>query len=97
MAMSGKQKRYLRGLAHSLKTVVTVGSKGLSENVLMEVDAALTQHELVKIKLPPSPRAERELQMRSISAATDAEIVQVIGRTGVLFRPADPPSIILPG
>jgi RNA-binding protein len=51
-ALSNPQKRYLRGLAHDLKPVVMVGAKGITANLVAELDSALEQHELVKVKVP---------------------------------------------
>ena len=96
MAITAKQKRYLRGLAHGRKVVVTVGGKGLSDSLLMELHAALDHHELLKIKLPALPKTERDRLLRSISAATDSEVIQAIGHTGVIFRAAAPAGIDLP-
>jgi RNA-binding protein len=96
LRLSGKQKRYLKGLAQNRKAVVTVGSKGLAESVMTEIDEALTRHELLKIKLPALPREDRERLLASICNATGADQVQSIGRVGILFRAADPPGIDLP-
>ena len=51
MSLNNRQLRHLRGLTHQLKPVVMVADRGLSENVMAEIDAALNHHELVKIKL----------------------------------------------
>ena len=50
-AMNGKDRRYLRGLAHGLSPVVIVGQRGLSDAVVRQVDGALTDHELIKVRL----------------------------------------------
>ena len=97
MAITGKQKRYLRGLAHNQRAIVTVGVRGLTDDLLVELNAALDHHELLKIRLPASSKTQRQGFLQSICAATDSEVVQVIGRVGVIFRPADPPKISLPG
>ena len=96
MAITAKQKRYLKGLAHGRKSIVTVGGKGLSDNVLTELNEALAQHELLKIRLPALPRKERDQLLRSISTATHSELIQAIGHTGVIFRAAEPPRLDLP-
>lgn len=96
MGVSGKQKRHLRGLAHSRKPVVAVGGKGLSDAVVHEIDQALGHHELLKIKLPPLDKTERHQMLQSICGATDSELIQIIGHTAVLFRAADPSRIELP-
>ena len=83
MRISGKQKRYLKGLAQNRKAVVTVGSKGLVDSVMTEIDEALTRHELLKIKLPALPKEDRERLLASICNATGSDQVQAIGRVGV--------------
>ena len=47
--VTGKQKKYLKGLAHKLNPVVMVGNNGVSEAVLKEINATLAAHELIKI------------------------------------------------
>lgn len=96
MTLSGKQKGYLRGLAHNRPAIVSVGGKGLSEALINELSSALEQHELLKIKLPAVPKKERQALLDSVCAATHAEAVQLIGRIGVIFRASDPSEIVLP-
>ena len=50
MNLSTKQKQHLKGLAHPLKPVVLLGSNGLTEGVLAEIEQALEHHELIKVK-----------------------------------------------
>lgn len=91
-----KQLTYLRGLAHHRKVVVSVGAAGVSRGVVAELDEALRVHELVKVKLVGDDKRERQMCMERLCAATSAHAVQVIGRTGVLYRPANEPRIALP-
>lgn len=49
MNLSTKQKQHLKGLAHPLKPVVLLGSNGLTEGVLAEIEQALEHHELIKV------------------------------------------------
>jgi len=96
MSLSTQQLRYLRGLTHNLQPVVTVADKGLSENVLAEIDAALHKHELIKVKL----RAERDLRENWITEVLQrfgAEKVHVIGQVACFFkRNRKKPVIALP-
>ena len=46
----GYQKKYLKGLAHSLKPTVFVGQKGAVPSVIKALDEALDTHELIKVK-----------------------------------------------
>ena len=59
MKLSDKQKQYLRGLAHSLKPVVHIGSAGITPGLLTELDRNLEHHELLKVKLRVGNRATR--------------------------------------
>jgi RNA-binding protein len=97
MALSSQQKRYLRGLTHSLQPVVTVADKGLSENVMAEIEGALEHHELIKIKM----RAERDSRKQWIDEITrscKAEKVHVIGQVACFYRRnPSKPVIALPG
>lgn len=97
MTITGKQKRYLRGLAHNQRVIVTIGSKGLSDDPLCELNTSLAHHELLKVKLPPLTKIQRQELLQSICAATASEVVQLIGHVAVIYRASDPPRINLPG
>jgi RNA-binding protein len=96
MAVTDKQKRYLKGLAHSLKPVVMVGNSGLTDSVVAEIDNALAHHELIKVRISGQERAERKAMLEDIASRTGSELVQVIGNIGGFYRPAKEPSIQLP-
>lgn len=85
--LTERQKRYLRGLAHTCHPLVRVGTAGLTEAVLEELDQTLARHELVKIKISSADRSERKDVITTLSDRCSADIVQVIGKTAVLFRP----------
>jgi RNA-binding protein len=86
MALTDQQRRHLKGLAHHLKPVVMVGQAGLKDTVLAEIDAALTFHELVKVKIAGDDRELRGRQIEEILAASRADLVDRIGQMAVLFR-----------
>ncbi len=96
MALTSQQLRYLRGLAHHLKPVVMIGQKGLSENVLTELEQALAHHELIKVSIASEDREERKVFTDEICTHSQAELVQRIGKISVLYRPAKKPKIQLP-
>ncbi len=96
MSLSGKQRRHLRGLAHHRKPVVTLGAAGLTDAVLEEIVTALAHHELLKIKVQTGDRAARHGMLQEICARTQADPVQEIGKTIVVYRPAAEPKIALP-
>jgi RNA-binding protein len=96
MAVNDKQKRYLRGLSHTLKPVVMIGNKGLTETVLNEIDNALNHHELIKVRVSGQEKADRTHMLNEIAEKTSADIIQVIGHIGGFYRPAKEPTIQLP-
>lgn len=94
--LTGKQKRHLRALGHSLKAVIQIGKKEIEEALVLEAAAALDRHELIKVKLLESCLLDKHEAAETLAAACSAEIAQVLGRTFLLYRPADPPVITLP-
>ncbi|HEV8245710.1 MAG TPA: ribosome assembly RNA-binding protein YhbY, partial [Polyangiaceae bacterium] len=82
----GKERRYLRALAHSLKPVVLVGNQGVSEAVLRAIDEALGTHELIKVKIGGDGSEQLGTVGLRIATTMRAELVQVIGRMLVLYR-----------
>ncbi|TAN08996.1 MAG: ribosome assembly RNA-binding protein YhbY [Rhodanobacteraceae bacterium] len=97
MALTASQTRYLRGLAHPLKPIVMLGGKGVTPNVLKELEQALCDHELLKVRLSGDDRAARAADLAKLVASSRAEPVQAIGRIAVLYRRnAEQPGIALP-
>lgn len=97
MALSSSQTRYLRSLAHDLTAVILLGTKGATAAVVKELDLALSQHELVKIKLSGGDKDERQAQIDVLANGTQAEKIHQIGHVVVLFRRnLDEPKIALP-
>lgn len=85
MPLLAAQKKNLRGQAHHLKPVVTVADKGLSEPVVAEIERALNDHELIKVKLR-SDREQRKTWMESIATKCGAELVHSIGQVACFYR-----------
>lgn len=97
-SLSEKQRKYLRGLAHSRDPVVLIGQGGLTPAVTKEVDIALGAHELVKVRARLGDREERDAAFDQLVKETQSALVQRIGNVGVFYRPhKDKPRIILPG
>ncbi len=84
--LTEKQKKLLRGLAHSKKPVVMVGSSGLSENVFAALEEALLRHELIKVKVSVGDRDERNQAIDQMKEQSKAELIQRIGNIAVFFR-----------
>ena len=96
MTLSNKQKQFLKGLAHSRKPVVLLGSNGLTEGVVVEISNALDIHELIKVKVPTEDRETKNLIFEAIVRETGAIKLQTIGHIIVLFRQTDEKKIELP-
>lgn len=85
MTLTNRQIRYLRGLTHHLRPVVIIGEKGLTDNVLVEIETALEHHELIKIKLRTDRKTRLGLVDR-ICEKSSAEKIQAIGQVACFFR-----------
>jgi RNA-binding protein len=94
-ALTGRQRKHLRGLAHNLEPVVHVGGAGITDAVLRAVDAALTAHELVKVRLhePLDKHADAD----TIALETHAALCGLVGHVVILYRPhPEKPKVALP-
>ena len=94
--LSGKQKRFLRGLGHGLKPVITVGKGELNEALIKETMEAIASHELIKVKILESCDMDRYEVAEGLATACSAEVAQVLGRTLLLYKQAKEPKIELP-
>ena len=90
--LSSSDKKHLRGIGHNLTPVVTIASKGLSDSVLAEVNRALADHELIKIKLSVGDRQAKLAAINDLCKQCNAEVVQSIGHIVLLFKKADQPN-----
>lgn len=98
MALTATQRRYLKSLAHPLKPVVMVGSKGLTDAVIRELQVAFDTHELLKLRLSGVEREEKAALAAQLAEATGGELVQSIGHVLTLYRQhPEKPQIALPG
>src|SRR5262249_40091084 len=84
--MTGKERRQLRALAHRLSPVVIVGQRGLSDAVVRQVDGALTDHELIKIRLGNECPTDRDEVAGTLAERTGADVAGTVGRVVILYR-----------
>jgi RNA-binding protein len=89
--MNGKLKKKLRTIGHGLKAVVTVAGNGLSENVITELNRALDDHELIKLKIF-GDKAERAKVVDSLKRIPETEVVQVVGGMALIYRGSREPN-----
>jgi len=85
--LSGRDRRALRAQAHGLRPIVQVGAAGVGESVLVAVDVALRDHELVKLEIARE-REERALLADEVAARTGSAVAGLIGNMAILYRPA---------
>ncbi|PTK70654.1 ribosome assembly RNA-binding protein YhbY [Staphylococcus haemolyticus] len=84
--LTGKQKRYLRSLAHNLDPIFQIGKSGINENMIAQIDDTLENRELIKIHVLQNNFDDKNELAVALSNATKSEIVQVIGSMIVIYR-----------
>ena len=97
MALTSKQRQFLRGLAHPLEPVVRVGRAGVSPSVIEETKRSLNAHELIKVRIENDDSDERKAITAELATACDADVAGNIGKLAILYRARDEdPEIELP-
>ena len=91
--LTGKDKKYLRGLAHALNPVVLIGRNGCTDQVISQIDEALTAHELIKIKFIDYIDEKKEIAA-GIVEKLQCECCGSIGHTFIFFRQNEDPAKI---
>ena len=84
--LTGKQKRYLRSLAVNEKSIFQIGKDGLSINLYNSLNEALKARELVKLNILKTCEVETKEVAQELVLHTGSELVQVIGKTIVLYK-----------
>ena len=86
MPLTPEQKKQYKSIGHHLKPVLTVADNGLTEGVLAELERALSDHELIKIKLNILERESRQEAITELCKAGKADLVQSIGKMALIYR-----------
>ena len=98
MALTGKQRRFLRAQGHHLTAVLQLGKNGITPAFVAAVDQALLDHELIKIRIGQNAQVERDEAAEKLALATGGEVAQVVGSMLLLYRQhPEEPVIALPG
>jgi RNA-binding protein len=84
--LTSAERKALKAKAHKLEPVVQIGSRGLTEEVIAEIDRALRAHELIKVRAGVMERDARDDALGAICERTGADAVQQVGKVFVLFR-----------
>lgn len=85
--LSTKQRQFLKGLAHPLSPLVLIGKEGLSKGVITMIATELGHRELVKVKIGNNSGLEKKDTSELVSSKTKSHMVQLIGKTIVLYKP----------
>ncbi len=97
MTLTSKQRAYLKSLAADLEPVFQIGKSSVSPEVTSAITETFNTHELVKITVLKNCTEDVKEVAITVSERTRSDLVQVIGRKFVLYKPfKDDPKIILP-
>ena len=91
MALSNTLKKRFRAIGHNLTPVVIIAQKGITENIHDEIERALKDHELIKLKLVAANRSDKRALTLSPCSEFKAQCVQSIGHIILLYRAAKKP------
>ncbi|MDQ2075778.1 YhbY family RNA-binding protein [Marinimicrobium sp. ABcell2] len=86
MPLSSERKKHFRALGHKLNPIVTIADRGLTDGVRAELNRALDDHELIKVKLAVSEREDRHEVVELLKALPRVEIIQQVGKVALLYR-----------
>ncbi|WP_075982373.1 ribosome assembly RNA-binding protein YhbY [Bacillus massilinigeriensis] len=84
--LTGKQKRFLRSKAHHLNPIFQVGKGGVNENMIRQISEALEARELIKVSVLQNCDEDKDTVAHQLSEGANAELVQIIGSTIVLYK-----------
>jgi RNA-binding protein len=90
LELTGSDRRHLRSLGHALDPVVQIGAAGVTPGVIAALDRALSDHELVKVRIAHE-RDERRAIADELAKETRSAVVGLIGHVALLYRPAREP------
>ena len=84
--LNAAERKALKAKAHKLEPVVQIGAKGLTDEVVAEIERALSAHELIKVRAAAMEREARDAALKAILGRTGAQSVQQVGKVFVIYR-----------
>lgn len=84
--LTGKQKRFLRSLAHHLNPIFQVGKGGVNANMVKQIGETLEARELIKVSVLQNCEYSKDEVAEQLASGANAEVVQIIGNTIVLYK-----------
>lgn len=95
--LTGKQKRFLRSKANTMRPIFQVGKAGTNDNMIEQMNEALEKRELIKVSILQNCMEDRDTIAEEIAAGTNGEIAQIIGNNIVVYKESrDNKTLILP-
>ena len=95
--MTSKQRAYLKGLAMNIDPIFQIGKSSLTPEVTEAIREAIDKRELIKISVLKNCLDDPKEMAQIIADRSGSQVVQVIGRKIVLYKPdKDKPKIVLP-
>ena len=91
MITKAEQKRF-KAIGHNLKPVVTIAGNGLSDAVISELNRAIADHELIKVRVNADDRDDKQATIEKVVGAANAELVQSIGNVALIYKSAKKPN-----
>ena len=96
-SLTGKQKSFLRSMGQKLEPVVMMGKEGVTPTVVQAAQEAIKKRELIKVRVLQNCMEEPEDAITMLAERADVNLVQIIGRNGLLLkRNYEKPKIGLP-
>ncbi|GAA0206312.1 YhbY family RNA-binding protein [Selenomonas dianae] len=85
-SLTGKQIRKLRSLGMTEEAIVMIGKEGVTPTVVASAREAIKKRELIKVRVLQNAPDDPADAITVLAERADANLVQVIGRNGILFR-----------
>jgi len=92
MALPTEKIKAFRGIGHNLKPIVTIAENGITEGVQLELERALNDHELIKVKVSCADREQKQALIKELVLSCSCELVQTIGKIALVYRAAAKPN-----
>lgn len=87
--LTGKQRSYLKKLAHSIDPIFQLGKNGITENFVRQIDEALEAREIIKVKVLDNNFMDTKDAANEVAQKTNSEFVQSIGSKFVIYRESE--------
>lgn len=93
--LTKEQIRFLRGRGHHIEPVLSVGKEGVTEGVIEACKEQLLAHELIKMRIQSEAPEDRHATSEALAKAAEAALVQVLGRTALLYKPHPKKAVVV--